>query len=108
MLRIVATVAEWKALRAGHRAAGRSIGFVPTMGALHRGHATLFRSARAENAVVLASVFINPTQFDEPRDFERYPRDLEHDSALMEREGVDCAFVPDVTEMYPNGRHYAV
>jgi pantoate--beta-alanine ligase len=108
MPRLVHTVAEWRALRAGHRAATRAVGFVPTMGALHEGHASLFRTARAENAVVLASVFVNPTQFDEQHDFEKYPRTLDADLALMAAAGVDVVFAPSVAEMYPNGTRYAV
>jgi pantoate--beta-alanine ligase len=108
MPKIVHTVAEWRALRAGHRAAGRRVGFVPTMGALHAGHASLFHAARRESAVVLASLFVNPTQFDEPHDFQKYPRTLEADAALMDASGVDVVFVPSVAEMYPNGARYAV
>jgi pantoate--beta-alanine ligase len=108
MPRIVTTAAEWRKLRTEHRAAGRSIGFVPTMGALHAGHASLFRAAREENGTVLASVFVNPTQFDEKRDFDLYPRDLKGDAALMGREGVDAVFAPSPDEMYPNGTRYAV
>jgi pantoate--beta-alanine ligase len=105
---LIATVAAWRTLRAAHRAAGRSVGFVPTMGALHEGHASLFRAARAENDVVLASVFVNPTQFDEAHDFENYPRTLPADQALMDAAGVDAVFVPGVAEMYPGGTRYRV
>jgi len=105
---VLSTVAGWRELRAAHRAAGRRIGFVPTMGALHAGHASLFAAARRENDVVLASIFVNPTQFDEAQDFARYPRTLDADCALMAAAGVDVALVPGVAEMYPNGTHYAV
>jgi len=108
MPRIVPTVAEWRQLRAGYRAAGRTVGFVPTMGALHAGHASLFQAARRDCAVVLASVFVNPTQFDEKHDFDLYPRMLDQDCALMDQAGVDVVFAPSVAEMYPNGTHYAV
>ncbi len=108
MPKILRTVAEWRAQRDAHRAAGRTVGFVPTMGALHAGHASLFRSARARDAVVLASVFVNPTQFDEKRDYELYPRDLEADCALMDRHGVDAVFAPSAEEMYPAGLRYRV
>ena len=108
MPRIVHTVAEWRALCAEYRAAGRTVGFVPTMGALHAGHAALFHAARRECAVVLASVFVNPTQFDESHDFQKYPRTLDADLALMREAGVDVVFVPSVAEMYPNGTRYAV
>jgi pantoate--beta-alanine ligase len=108
MLRVVPTVAEWRALRAEYRAAGKSVGFVPTMGGLHAGHASLFKAARRGNDVVLASIFVNPSQFDEKRDFELYPRPFEKDSALMDEAGVDVAFVPTVSEMYPGGAHYTL
>ncbi|HEX2853274.1 MAG TPA: pantoate--beta-alanine ligase [Opitutaceae bacterium] len=108
MPRVVHTAAEWRALRAGHRAAGRRLGFVPTMGALHPGHVSLMQAARGECGVVLASVFVNPTQFDEKRDFDKYPRTLDADLALMKSAGVDVVFAPSVAEMYPNGTSYAV
>lgn len=108
MPEIIHTVAEWRARRQQYRADGRSVGFVPTMGALHDGHASLFRAAKNAHPVVLASIFVNPTQFDESHDFEKYPRTLEADSALMEAAGVDAVFVPSVAEMYPNGTRYAV
>lgn len=100
---LFSTVAEWRERRAQVRGTGRSIGFVPTMGALHAGHASLFAAARRECGFVLASVFINPTQFDEARDFEKYPRTWEEDCALMDREGVDAVFAPGVADMYPEG-----
>ena len=108
MPRSVHTVADWRALRADHRRAGRSVGFVPTMGALHEGHAALFRAARRDCAIVLASIFINPTQFDDPRDFAKYPHTPDADAALMEAAGVDVVFAPAVAEMYPNGTRYGV
>jgi len=108
MPQIIHTVAEWRALRAAHRAAGRAVGFVPTMGALHAGHASLFRAAKRECPVVLASVFVNPTQFDEQQDFDKYPRTLDADCALMDAAGVDVVFAPGVAEMYPNGTDYTV
>jgi pantoate--beta-alanine ligase len=108
MPQVIHTVAEWQKLRAGHRAAGRTVGFVPTMGALHAGHASLFQAARRDCAVVLASVFVNPTQFDEKHDFELYPRMLDQDCALMDQAGVDVVFAPSVAGMYPNGTRYAV
>lgn len=78
-------------------------GLVPTMGALHEGHRALFRAARAENDRVVASVFVNPAQFDEPADLTAYPRDEERDFELAEREGVDAAFAPTLDELYPAG-----
>ena len=78
-------------------------GLVPTMGALHDGHRTLFRAARAENERVVMSLFVNPAQFDEPTDLDAYPRDEESDLELAEEEGVDAVFAPDLAELYPAG-----
>lgn len=88
---------------AGPRRLGQSIALVPTMGALHAGHASLVERARRENDVVVVSVFVNPTQFNDPRDLESYPRQPGADARLLERLGVDFAFMPTVEEMYPEG-----
>jgi pantoate--beta-alanine ligase len=77
------------------------VGLVPTMGALHDGHRALFRVARAENDVVVASLFVNAAQFQETADLSAYPRDEEHDAAIAEAEGVDVLFAPSADEMYP-------
>jgi pantoate--beta-alanine ligase len=84
------------------RRSGRSIGFVPTMGALHDGHLSLVRAARAGCDVVVLSVFVNPLQFGPEEDFDVYPRAESRDLALLEAEGVDLAFAPEVEEMYPH------
>lgn len=85
------------------RSAGTTVGFVPTMGALHDGHRSLLRRARQENDRVVASNFVNPTQFTEIEDYEAYPRDPERDRQILAEEGVDIVFEPDVAEMYPWG-----
>lgn len=108
MPEVVQTITGWRKLRDTHCAAGRRIGFVPTMGALHAGHAALFAAARRECDVVLASVFVNPTQFDEAADFDTYPRTFDADLALMAAAGVDVVFAPSKDEMYPNGTAYTV
>lgn len=88
---------------AGGGAQPGTLGLVPTMGALHHGHASLARAAAAENSVVVASVFINPLQFGDPADLARYPRTAEADALLLEEAGVDIMFAPTVAEMYPGG-----
>jgi pantoate--beta-alanine ligase len=85
------------------RAEGRRIGLVPTMGALHEGHASLLRAARADGGWVAASLFVNPTQFGPTEDLARYPRPLQDDLALCQREGVSLVFTPTAAEMYPAG-----
>jgi pantoate--beta-alanine ligase len=79
------------------------VGLVPTMGALHDGHRSLFRAARAENDVLVASLFVNPAQFDQPADLAGYPRDEQRDLEIAEDSGVDVLFVPTANEMYPAG-----
>ena len=101
MTRIWDNLAAWMDRR---RALGeRSIGFVPTMGALHRGHATLVERCRRENEIVVVSIFVNPTQFNDPGDLERYPRSLDRDLALIEDAGADEVILPSVAEMYRHG-----
>jgi pantoate--beta-alanine ligase len=100
LVREVATLEE--ELR-GSRHAGRSIGFVPTMGALHPGHVSLMKAARGASAQVVTSIFVNPLQFGPKEDFARYPRSLEGDAEQCARAGVDLLFVPEVAEMYPEG-----
>jgi pantoate--beta-alanine ligase len=97
------TVRELSRFLSAERAAGRTIGFVPTMGALHEGHLELVREARRRSDVVLVSIFVNPTQFGPNEDFARYPRDVEGDLAKCASAGATAAFVPDVSEMYPEG-----
>src|SRR5258708_29744617 len=90
------------ALRA--RRQGYSIGFVPTMGALHEGHASLVRRARRENDAVIVSLFVNPLQFGPKEDYKRYPRTLTQDLILLKKERVDVVFLPSAQTMYPEGR----
>ena len=91
------------ALLAARAAAAGEVGLVPTMGAYHDGHLALFRAARAENDVVVASLFVNPAQFDDPADLAAYPRDEQRDLQLAEEAGVDILFAPTPEELYPPG-----
>ncbi len=104
-IKLVTTVADLHAESARLLTArqGASQGLVPTMGALHEGHAALARTAVEQNDVVVASIFVNPLQFGDAVDLDRYPRTLEADLALLEAEGVDLAFAPSVEEVYPGG-----
>lgn len=100
---ILTSAAEVTAISKEARRAGKSIGFVPTMGALHQGHLSLVRTARGQADVVITSVFVNPTQFGPNEDFSKYPRDAEKDSAMLAAEKCDYLFLPAVEEMYPPG-----
>ena len=110
-MRLMREFAEVEALRAwvaGQRVAGRRIGLVPTMGALHEGHLTLVDTAARLTDAVLVSIFVNPLQFGPQEDFARYPRDLVRDRALLAARGAHALFVPDVAVMYPPGSEIRV
>lgn len=102
-MKSVRTVAELRSTLAPERAAGRSVGLVPTMGFFHEGHLSLMRAARAENDVVVVSLFVNPTQFAPGEDLDAYPRDEQRDSDLARSERVDVLFAPAPEEVYPDG-----
>jgi pantoate--beta-alanine ligase len=102
-MRIVSTIAEARGAVRALRTNGRSIGLVPTMGALHAGHVSLVRAAREQCDAVVVSIFVNPTQFGPNEDFAKYPRTWDADCALLESEGVDLILAPIATEMYPAG-----
>jgi pantoate--beta-alanine ligase len=102
-VRTVRTVAELREALAPERRAGRTIGLVPTMGALHEGHLALLRRAREQSDVLVMSLFVNPAQFAPSEDLGAYPRDEGRDSELAAQEGVDVLFAPDVDEVYPPG-----
>ena len=98
---VATTVARVRAWRDDHRLAQRRVGFVPTMGALHEGHARLIETARARGDRVIVSIFVNPLQFDRKDDLERYPRTLDADLRICDRLGAEVVFAPAVEEMYP-------
>ena len=102
-MRTLRTIAAVRAHVVGARAAGRSIGLVPTMGAFHGGHEALMRAARETCDEVVVSLFVNPAQFDDPADLAAYPRSEEHDAAIAAELGVDVLFAPPAREIYPAG-----
>jgi pantoate--beta-alanine ligase len=102
-MKITGSIKEVRDLLAEVQRSGKTIGLVPTMGYLHEGHLSLARAARNATDFVVMSIFVNPTQFGAGEDYHEYPRDLERDALLAEKEGVDLIFAPDVPEMYPEG-----
>ena len=107
-MRLLTTVADTQRALDKEREAGRTVGFVPTMGFLHDGHSSLIARARAERDVVAVSIFVNPLQFGPTEDLEAYPRDLDADLERCERDGTDIVFHPSAHEMYPEGRSVTV
>lgn len=99
----VTSVADVRAAVAAARRAGRTIGFVPTMGALHAGHVSLVDAARADSHFTVVSIYVNPTQFGPREDYSKYPRPIEADTAACKKAGVDLVFVPEHAEVYPPG-----
>lgn len=102
-MRIIHDPREMQRLVEEYRRAGRSVGLVPTMGALHEGHLSLIGRCRAENDVAIMTLFVNPIQFNRKDDLDRYPRDLERDSRMARETGVDIIFAPGMAQMYPQG-----
>src|SRR4249920_810310 len=102
-MKIYDTIEAMRATSRGQRSAGKRLGLVPTMGALHDGHLSLIHAAKAQCDVVAVSLFVNPLQFGPGEDLAKYPRDFARDRGLLEKEGVDFLFAPGVEEMYPAG-----
>ncbi len=106
-MQVFTQIAAWQGARSAPDFAGHTVGFVPTMGALHAGHRALLERARAENDLVVLSIFVNPTQFDDPTDLTRYPRTMPADLALADGLA-DYVLVPTAAELYPDDYHYRV
>lgn len=101
MIKVISTVKELEQALEADRKAGKTVGLVPTMGALHEGHASLVRRSVRDNDITVVSDFVNPTQFNDKNDLKNYPRDLETDCKLLDKEGAQFVFAPSVEEMYP-------
>jgi len=101
-------LSAWRDERRRQAGAGLTLGVVPTMGALHDGHLSLVRRSRAENDRTLVTIFVNPTQFDDPKDLSAYPRPLDEDLALLQAESTDFVLVPAAPDLYPDGYRYRV
>ncbi|MDN5280715.1 MAG: pantoate--beta-alanine ligase [Clostridiales bacterium] len=106
MTEVVKSVSEWRKIR--KNLSENDIGFVPTMGALHQGHISLLQRCKNDNRVTVASVFVNSTQFNDPEDFKKYPRDFERDLKMLRQAGVDYVFHPDHEEIYADEYRYMV
>lgn len=101
IMEILYTVSELKDAIANSKAETKTVGFVPTMGALHNGHVSLVKKCLSENDICVVSIFVNPTQFNNSEDLQKYPRTIEQDSKILDQAGVDLVFVPSVEEIYP-------
>jgi len=108
MTRVVNSIQEWKQIAASPEYKGRRVGFVPTMGAIHRGHLALVEQSRKENEISVVSIFVNPTQFDNPEDLHKYPRPFDQDRQILESAAVDYLFSPDYHSLYPDEYRYRV
>ncbi len=108
MLKIIKSVQEWKKILSTLDKANKSIGFVPTMGALHSGHRSLILKSVKENDITVTSIFINPTQFNNPDDLKNYPKTLKNDIRLLTEANTDYLFLPDTKDMYLKGYNYKI
>ncbi|HRE33194.1 MAG TPA: pantoate--beta-alanine ligase, partial [Candidatus Berkiella sp.] len=107
MTQLIHSLEKWQALRKTFRPHD-SVGFVPTMGNLHQGHASLLSLAKAQNQISVLSIFVNPTQFNDPKDLQQYPRTLEEDMKIATSLDIDYVICPSANELYPDEYHYQV
>ncbi|WP_442589776.1 pantoate--beta-alanine ligase [Pedobacter sp. AW31-3R] len=107
-MEVINTIAALKMLLKPRKLAQQKIALVPTMGALHKGHVSLIKIAQQNADVVVCSIFVNPTQFTDPKDLEKYPRPLQHDIEMLQEAGCDYVFMPAVTEMYPTKENWHI
>ncbi len=108
MTRIIKSVSEWNFIRKSKNLENLKIGFVPTLGALHKGHASLFQRSTDENEITTVSIFVNPTQFNDPKDLQNYPRTFEADMEILQKYNVDYLFYPWYNEIYPDNYKYKI
>src|SRR5262249_26680913 len=108
MTHLITSLDEWREIRARLKREGKTIGFVPTMGALHAGHLSLVEASHRENQITLVSIFVNPTQFNDRADLDNYPRTIEQDTRQLSDHGVDLALAPPFDAIYPDNYRYKV
>ena len=108
MTTVFESLSAWRRERLDQTRAGVTLGFIPTMGALHAGHLSLVRRSRTENDRTLVSIFVNPTQFDDPRDLARYPRTLDGDLEMLRRDDTDFVLLPEAADLYRDGFRFRV
>lgn len=108
MTEIIKSVSAWKEIYRANKYSGKKIGFVPTMGALHKGHASLVERSVKENEITVVSIFVNPTQFNDPKDLQNYPRTFESDLELLKNLKADYLFFPDYLEIYSDNYRYNI
>jgi len=108
MTKIIKTVSEWRDIYQSEKLFGKKIGFIPTMGALHKGHASLVERSVKENDITVVSIFVNPTQFNDPKDLQNYPRTFDTDLKMLQELNTDYLFYPDYKEIYSDNYRYTV
>jgi len=108
MTRIIKKISEWKEIRNSDELKNKTVGFVPTMGALHKGHISLIEKCVNENDISVVSIFVNPTQFNDPNDLRNYPRTFEEDLAILKNHNVDFLFYPEYEEIYQDNYKYRI